>query len=294
MRPWIMPWLPGRPAGPPGQEQHSQERFQHSEGATVDRWLSALPAEVVRPAEAEPVPGDLGADRWPRLMRWSLCSPRPNTPTPMGSDRPASASGHANVPAMLAILRAELARQHGDADQTVAFARQALPHIGGDDRFLRYLVGWNLAVAMLLQGRAGEAEQALAEIAADRWAAGEPYNALRAYTSAAKPSGPGPAGAALATCRQGLERAEAERQRRLGVAHLGLGWRSCGNETNWRAPWTTPPRARCAGSWATPSGRSPAWPRWPGSGRRAATSPAPWRAIGEAEGSCPARSWSPT
>jgi LuxR family transcriptional regulator, maltose regulon positive regulatory protein len=208
-------------------EQHSQERFQHSEGATVDRWLSALPAEVVQTR--------------PRLSLsraiWALIGGRVDEVEPLlaqaehahadgeRSTGP-SASGHANVPAMLAILRAELARQHGGADQTVAFARQALPHIGGDDRFLRYLVGWNLAVAMLLQGRAGEAEQALAEIAADRWAAGEPYNALRAcYTRSQAQRAQGRLGAALATCRQGLERAEAAGQAALpasGVAHLGL------------------------------------------------------------------------
>jgi ATP/maltotriose-dependent transcriptional regulator MalT len=84
---------------------------------------------------------------------------------------------------MLAILRAELARQHGDADHTIEFAQQALPQVAQDDGLLRYLVGWNLAVAMLLQGRVADAEPALAGIAADRWAAGEPYNALRAcYT----------------------------------------------------------------------------------------------------------------
>ena len=77
---------------------------------------------------------------------------------------------------------------------------------------------------MLLQGRAGEAEQALAEIAADRWAA-EPYNALRAcYTCSqaqraragwAPPSPP--AGKASSKLRP-----PDRRHCRLGVAHLGL------------------------------------------------------------------------
>jgi LuxR family maltose regulon positive regulatory protein len=127
---------------------------------------------------------------------------------------------------MLAILRAELARQHGDADRTIAFAQQALPRIAEDDGLLRYLVGWNLAVAMLLQGRVGDAEPALTGIAADRWTAGEPYNALRAcYTLSQVQRARGRLGAALATCRQGLDHAQAAGRAPLpasGVAHVGL------------------------------------------------------------------------
>jgi LuxR family maltose regulon positive regulatory protein len=172
-------------------EQHTQERFQRGEGATVDRWLAALPAELVHAR--------------PRLSLaraiWALIGGRVDEVEPLlahaedayaASERStgAPASGHANVPAMLAILHAELARQHGDAHRTIAFAQRALPQIAEDDRLLRYLIGWNLAVAMLLQGRAGDAEQALADVAADRWTAGEPYNAR----SQAQRARPGPAG----------------------------------------------------------------------------------------------------
>jgi LuxR family maltose regulon positive regulatory protein len=210
-------------------EQHTQERFQRGEGATVDRWLAALPAELIRAR--------------PRLSLaqaiWALIGGRVDEVEPLladaeradasrTSDRPTGspANGHANVPAMLAILHAELARQHGDADRTIWFARRALPQIAEDDQLLRYLVGWNLAVAMLLQGQVREAEQALAEIAADRWAAGEPYNALRAcYTLSQVQRAQGRLGAALATCQQGLGHAEAAGRPALaaaGVAHVGL------------------------------------------------------------------------
>jgi LuxR family maltose regulon positive regulatory protein len=208
-------------------EEHTQERFQRGEGATVDRWLAALPAELVHAR--------------PRLSLaraiWALIGGRVDEVEPLlahaeyayaASERStgAPASGHANVPAMLAILHAELARQHGDAHRTIAFAQRALPQIAEDDRLLRYLVGWNLAVAVLLQGRAGDAEQALADVAADRWTAGEPYNALRAcYTRSQAQRAQGRLGAALATCRQGLERAVAAGPPTLpawGVAHVGL------------------------------------------------------------------------
>jgi LuxR family maltose regulon positive regulatory protein len=210
-------------------EQHTQARFQRGEGGTVDRWLAALPAELVRAR--------------PRLSLaraiWALINGRVDEVEPLLADaeraaardpgRPPTgspASGHANVPAMLAILRAELARQHGDAERTIAFAQQAVPQIGENDRLLRDLVGWNLAVAMLLQGRVADAEPALAEIAADRWAAGQPYNALRAcYTRSQAQRAQGGLGAALDTCRTALERAADAGPPALlaaGVAHVGL------------------------------------------------------------------------
>jgi ATP/maltotriose-dependent transcriptional regulator MalT len=210
-------------------EQHTQERFQHSEAATVDRWLAALPAELVRGRPRLSLARAIGAliggrvDQVEPLLADAerAAAHDPGRP-PTGS----AAAGHANVPAMLAILRAELARQHGDAERTIAFAQRALPQIADDDRLLRYLVGWNLAVAALLQGRAADAERALAGIAVDRWTAGEPYNALRAcYTLSQAQRAQGRLGAALATCRQGLDQAEAVGRPALpasGVAHVGL------------------------------------------------------------------------
>jgi ATP/maltotriose-dependent transcriptional regulator MalT len=210
-------------------EQHTQGCFQRGEAATVDRWLAALPAELVRAR--------------PRLSLaraiWALIGGRVDEVEPLLADaeraaagdpgRPTAgslASGHANVPAMLAILRAELARQHGDADRTIAFVQQAVPWIGENDRLLRDLVGWNLAVAMLLQGRVADAEPALAEIAADRWAAGQPYNALRAcYTRSQAQRAQGRLSAALETCRTALQRAADAGPPALlaaGVAHVGL------------------------------------------------------------------------
>jgi LuxR family transcriptional regulator, maltose regulon positive regulatory protein len=208
-------------------EQHARGRFQRGEGATVDRWLSALPAEL------------LGAR--PRLSLagaiWALIGGRVDEVEPLlataerawpagGEPAEEPVSGDANVPAMLAILRAELARQHGDPDRTITFARQALPHVGEDDGLLGYLVGWNLAVAALMQGRVADAGPALADIAADRWLAGDAYNALRAcYTLSQVQRASGRLGAALATCQEGLERAAAAGRPpppAAGVAHVGL------------------------------------------------------------------------
>jgi LuxR family transcriptional regulator, maltose regulon positive regulatory protein len=207
-------------------EQHARPRFQLGEGATVNRWLEALPAGLVRARPRLSLAGAI----------WALIGGRVDEVEPLLADAerayagggPAGepAIGDANVPAMLAILRAELARAHGDADRTILLVQQALPHVDEDDRLLRYLAAWNLAVAALLQGRVADAGPALAEVAADRWMAGEPYHALRAcYTLSQVQRAQGRLGAALATCRQGLERATAAGQPlapATGVAHIGL------------------------------------------------------------------------
>jgi LuxR family transcriptional regulator, maltose regulon positive regulatory protein len=208
-------------------EQHTRARFQRGEGATVDRWLSALPAGLIHARPRLSLAGAI----------WALIGGRVDEVEPLlataeradaarGERAEEPVSGDANVPAMLAILRAELARQHGDPDRTITFAQRARAHVHEDDRLLRYLVGWNLAVAALMQGRVADAGPALADIAADRWLAGDPYNALRAcYTLSQVQRAQGRLGAALATCQGGLERAAAAGQPPLpaaGVAHVGL------------------------------------------------------------------------
>ena len=150
-------------------EQHAQARFVRGETATVQRWLAALPGELVRRRprlgiakavwafmvgrvdEVEPALADVERATAGRASG-------PPQETVAGAAEAAKAAraprGHANVPAMLAILRAELARQRGDPDRTIAFAERARAHVGGDDRLLRSLVGWNLGAATLMQGRA--------------------------------------------------------------------------------------------------------------------------------------------
>jgi LuxR family maltose regulon positive regulatory protein len=202
------------------------------EGATMDRWLSALPAGLVRSR--------------PRLSLaraiWALISGRTDEVEPLltdaerafaTADQPheppveEAASGLANVPGTVAQLRAELARQRGEAERAIQFAQQALTHAGEGDRYLRYLSHWNLAVATLMQGRLGEAEDMLTELVRDPWATGpNHYFAVRAcYTLGQAQSGQGRLGAALETYRQGLElAAEAGRPPvpTAGVPHVGL------------------------------------------------------------------------
>jgi LuxR family transcriptional regulator, maltose regulon positive regulatory protein len=215
-------------------EEHLQARFQRSEGVTVNRWLEALPAELVssRPrllvaSAVWAIVGGRVEEVEPLLQtaERALTTLAGEAPEPPAGRTP---SGLANVPAMIPLLRAELARERGDAERTIQFARQGLARAGVDDRYLRYLGRWHLAVGTLLQGRVGDAEAALAELAADPWAAGaDRYFAVRArYTLARGQRAQGRLGAALRSCQQALELAAGPAGRpplpAAGVAHVGL------------------------------------------------------------------------
>jgi LuxR family maltose regulon positive regulatory protein len=128
---------------------------------------------------------------------------------------------------MIPLLRAELARERGDPERTIQFARQGLALADEDDRYLRYLGRWHLAVGTLLQGRVGDAEAALAELAANPWAAeADRYFAVRArYTLGRAQRAQGRLGATLRSCQQALELAAEPGRPPLpaaGMAHVGL------------------------------------------------------------------------
>ncbi|HZB10745.1 MAG TPA: LuxR C-terminal-related transcriptional regulator, partial [Rubrobacter sp.] len=213
-------------------EYNAQALFQRGEGVTVDRWLTALPAGLVRSRprlslaqailafitgradEVEPLLTD--AER-------ALTTVDHADEPPVGE----SVRGLANVHGSVAMLRAELARHRGDVEHTIQFSRRARAHLGEGDRYLRFFTSWNLAVAKQMQGRLGEAEDALAELAADPWASGRhPYIAVRTYYALGQVQlTQGRLSAALQTFRQGLECATEAGRRALpaaGVAHVGV------------------------------------------------------------------------
>ncbi|HEV3464428.1 MAG TPA: AAA family ATPase, partial [Actinomycetota bacterium] len=215
-------------------ERHLEEQIlRRSEGATMARWLSALPAEVVRSRprlcfaqaltallrghadEAEPLLD--AAER-----AFAAAAEEPYEPS-VGR----AASILANFPAVTAVGRADLARLRGDPEREAGFARQALTHLTDrDGLLLGSFVRYHLAMADWLDGRHGEAERALAEVVAERAAAGERYLAVRAgYDLGHVQQAQGRLGAALRTYHQGLELAAGPGHAPLpaaGMAHVGL------------------------------------------------------------------------
>ena len=138
------------------------------EAATIDRWLSALPAEVVRSrprlllAQAHMAADSGHPEVMEPLLDAVECAPPGWADEPFEPAGGAAASFLINVPALTTLNRSYLAQLHGDAEATAAFATQALAESEPGRRGAeRHRHGF-LAVAEWLRGRLTEAERALA------------------------------------------------------------------------------------------------------------------------------------
>ena len=212
-------------------ERHVEGLLRRSEGATLRRWLSALPAAAVRGRArlclAQAIIATVGGrlDGVEPLLAdaeraFAATGDEPHEPS-IGR----AMSVLANVPASIAFLHAELARLRGDAARAVSCDRQAMAHLTEEDWLLRSQVAWNLAVADWLRGRLKEAEHGLAEVVAERSMTGESYFTLRAACDLGQvQQAQGRLGAALRTYQQGLEMgSEADHQLPpAGMAHVAL------------------------------------------------------------------------
>jgi LuxR family transcriptional regulator, maltose regulon positive regulatory protein len=147
-------------------EQHFDEAYSlRGEAATIQRWLSALPADLLR--------------RRPRLLlaqaQLAAAAGRVEAVEPLLelAERPSAGladeafeptAGRAgsllvNIPVLIAVHRSYLAMLRGDAEATAAFASRALAELGEGERMLEYLARFNLAIAEWLRGRLAEAER---------------------------------------------------------------------------------------------------------------------------------------
>jgi LuxR family transcriptional regulator, maltose regulon positive regulatory protein len=216
-------------------ERHVEALLGRSEGATLRRWLSALPTESVRARPRLCLAQAYGAAQGFQLealeallddaeRAYAVSGDEPYEPS-LG--RPQGDSVLANVPAGIAFLRASLARLRGNAALAAGYDRQALAQLGEDDWLLRSFVCWNQAVVDWLRGRLGPAERGLAEVLAERRAAGEAFGGflpMRArYDLGEVQRAQGNLDAAVATYRQALGTADESSQAALmGPAHVGL------------------------------------------------------------------------
>jgi LuxR family transcriptional regulator, maltose regulon positive regulatory protein len=212
-------------------ERHVEELLRRSEGATVDRWLSALPAAPVRARPRLCLAQAVTAVSGGRLEMVEPILANAERAFAAVGDEPyepsigRAMSTLANVPASIAFLRAELARLRGDPVRAGSWAQQALRHLGAGDWLLRSQVAWNLAAVHWLRGELGKAERALVDVVAERRAAGEDYLAMRiCYDLGQVQRAQGHLGAALHTYQQALETASESDPvlRHVGHAHIGL------------------------------------------------------------------------
>ena len=151
-------------------EQHFDMVYNiRGEAATIHRWLSVLPAEVVRSRPRLLLAQALMAATSGHIEVVEPLDAVESAP-PDSADEPfepfeptagVAASHLINVPALTTLIHSYLAQLRGDAEATAVSAAQALAESKPEERMLRPAHGF-LAVAEWLRGRLTEAERAFA------------------------------------------------------------------------------------------------------------------------------------
>jgi len=214
-------------------ERHVETLLGRSEGVTLRRWLSALPADSLRDRPRLYLAQAYGAAMGFRLEALEAQLDDAERAFAVSGDEPyEDPAGRrwsvlANVPAGIALLRAAHARLRGDAALAADYNRQALAQLGDDDWLMRSFVGWNEASTEWLAGRLGPAEDGLAEALTARQATGEFFAGFLpmrvCYDLAEVQRARGRLDAALATGWQALDLSGQSTQAGLtGPAHVGL------------------------------------------------------------------------
>ena len=134
-------------------ERHFDAIFQQGESATIQRWISALPAVLARSSPRLPlaqawmalVGGDVEAVGAPLDAAERAFADAATEPFEPSVGRAASLL--ANVPAAIGLARAYLAGLHGDAEETAASASGALAALGEGEWVLHSVGLWMLAIA---------------------------------------------------------------------------------------------------------------------------------------------------
>ena len=186
--------------------------YWRSEGATIRRWVSALPADLARSrprlllvqALMAATSGDLGVVE--PLLGAAERAAAGAAEEPFEPTAGRAGSMLVNVPALIALHRSYLAQLRGDAESTAAFAQRVLAELGGGEQLVESLAQWNLAVAEWLRGRPTQAARAFASsIAAWRTVGQRTLAAYGGYQLSQVQRAQGRLDAAARTCLQALE-----------------------------------------------------------------------------------------
>ena len=205
----------------------------HGEAATIQRWLSVMPADLVRSrprlllAQAALAEASGRAEAVEGLLDDADRAPASAGDEPFEPSAGRAASMLVNVPATIALHRCYLAQLRGEAEGTVAFASRALAESGEGEWLLRSTAQGFLAVAEWLHGRLAEAERAFVSgIAGWRAAGQQTATAWGCYQLGQVQRAQGRLDAAGRTCQQALEAAAGPGPTPLpaaGPAYVGLG-----------------------------------------------------------------------
>jgi LuxR family transcriptional regulator, maltose regulon positive regulatory protein len=202
-------------------EEHFDTVFNlRGEQATIQAWLPALPADLVRSrprlllaqAQMANMRGDLRAME-PLLAAAEHVIDRADQEPFEPSAGPAG-SLLVNARAMLALQRSYAAQLRGDAAATAALTREAMAHLGPDELMINSAVQGFLGVAEWLRGRLPAAEEVF-ESRVGQWRReGQVTMTAWGYYSLARlQRGQGRLDAAVRTCERALEAAALAGQR---------------------------------------------------------------------------------
>jgi len=193
-------------------ERHFDAVFYlRGEGATIQRWISALPGDLVqsRPrlllAQAFLAAQGGGVETVEPLLDAAEQASAATAGEPFEPTIGRADSILVNVPALSALCRAYLAQFRGDAGATAAFASAALAEVGEGERMLDFVIRRYLATSEWLRGRLGEAERAFVSRIAGWREAGRPtLAAWNEYELSQVQRGQGRLDAAVRTGEQAL------------------------------------------------------------------------------------------
>ena len=194
-------------------EQHFDLVYNiRGEAATIHRWLSVLPDEVVRSrprlllaqAIMAATSGHLHVVE--PLLDAVECAPPGWSDEPFEPTAGVAASFLINVPALTTLLRGYLAQFRGDAEAMAAFAAQALAESKPEERLLSATGHGFLAVAEWLRGRLAAAERAfVSSVTGWREAGHLTTTAWRWYELVLVRRAQGRLDAAVLTCQRALD-----------------------------------------------------------------------------------------
>ena len=214
-------------------EQHFDAVYNvHGEGATIQRWLSALPPDLVRSrprlllAQALMAATSGHVEAVEPLLDAAEHASEGAAEEPFEPTVGRAGSLLVNIPALIALQRSYLGQLRGDAEATAAFASQALAGLNKGEPTLGSIAQGMLAVAEWLRGRLAEAERSFGPSIAARRAAGlTTWSAWKSYELGQVQRAQGRLDAAALTCQQELENAAEHGRPPLpaaGPAYAGL------------------------------------------------------------------------
>ena len=212
-------------------EHHLSGTLRRGESVTLQRWLSVLPDGTVRSVPALCLAEGLmelhlgQLDAVERLLEHAERAFAVRA-EPQELEVPTDGGMVAEVPAAIALLRAELASARGDPERTAQFARSALAQLAEEERGPRLWARWLQLLADWMSGQMEKAESGFAQTLTEARAAPDPHPLTTScHTLGWVQQARGRLGAALKTYREG-QRFATEGGRFLpfhaGEAHVGI------------------------------------------------------------------------